>query len=277
MPDSSRLTVITAAALGLMLSAGGVHCGKPHRVIAASLGVGLMQFEFEEFDSQDRRLVKETGWLPGLAGHFDITGERAILGIDLGYYSGDVDYAGQTSGGVPIDSTSDADILDISLEAAYRLPLGLPPRVFIYAGGGYRHWDRNIQSVGVVSGLDETYRWWRGETGVKLQFARGANAWELEAGLTRILNPQVEVDFGATFDAVTLDLGERWGWRTTAGWSQQVAPLLTAGVNVFYASWDLGQSGVETLTSNGVAAGSVFQPRSESRNYGAVLSLQRDW
>ena len=29
--------------------------------------------------------------------------------------------------------------------------------------------------------------------------------------------------------------------------------------------------------ARGVAAGSVFQPRSESRNYGAVLSLQRDW
>ena len=276
MPDSSRLTGIMAAASGLLLAAGA-HCGEPDRAIAASLGVGLLHFEFEEFDSQDRRLVKESGWLPGLEAHFNVTGQRATLSIDLGYYSGDVDYDGQTSAGVPIDSTTDADILDIALEAAYPLPLGLPPRVSLYAGGGYRNWDRNIQSVGVVSGLDETYRWWRAEAGVKLQLARGASAWQLEAGLTRTVNPQVEVDFGAAFDAVTLDLGERWGWRTAAGWSHRVAPQLTAGVDVFYASWDLGQSGVETLTSNGVAAGSVFQPRSESRNYGAVLSLQRDW
>jgi hypothetical protein len=149
--------------------------------------------------------------------------------------------------------------------------------VYLYAGGGYRHWDRNIQSVGAVSGLDETYQWWRAETGLKLQLARGTHAWELEAGLTRTLNPQVEIDFGARFDAVTLDLGERWGWRSAARWSHQVSSQLTAGVNLFYARWDLGQSGVETLTSNGAAAGSVFQPRSESRNYGAVLSLQRDW
>ena len=277
MPDSSRLTGIVAAVSGVMLVAGAVHCGEPDRTIAASLGVGLLQFEFEEFDSQDRRLVKESGWLPGLEGRCEVTGQRATFGIDFRYYSGDVDYDGQTSAGVPIDSTTDADIVDLSLEAAYRLPLGLPPRVSLYAGGGYRHWDRNIQSVGAISGLDETYRWWRAEAGVKLQLARGANAWELEAGLTRTLNPQVEIDFGATFDAVTLDLGERWGWRTAAGWSQQVAPQLTAGVDVFYASWDLGQSGVETLTSNGVSAGSVFQPRSESRNYGAVLSLQRQW
>ncbi len=277
MPDSSRLTRIAAAASGLMLVAAGVHCGEPDRAIAASLGVGLLQFEFEEFDAQDRRLVKESGWLPGLEGRFKVTGQRATLSIDLGYYSGDVDYDGQTSAGVPIDSTTDADILDIALEAAYQLPLGLPPRVYFYAGGGYRRWDRNIQSVGAVAGLDETYQWWRAETGVKLQLARGPHAWDLEAGLLRTLSPQVEVDFGATFDTVTLDLGERWGWRTAAGWSHQVAPQLTAGVNVFYASWDLGQSGVETLTSNGVATGSVFQPRSESRNYGAVLSLQRDW
>ena len=277
MPDSSRLTGIAVAASGLMLVAGGVHCGEPDPAIAASLGVGLLHFQFEEFDAQDRRLVKESGWLPGVEGRFNVTGQRATLSIDLGYYSGDVDYDGQTSAGVPIDSTTDADILDISVEAAYRLPLGLPPRVYFYAGGGYRHWDRNIRSVGAVSGLDETFRWWRAETGLKLQLARGAHSWELAAGLTRSLNPQVEVDFGATFDAVTLDLGERWGWRTAAGWSHHVAPQLTAGVNMFYASWDLGQSGVETLTSDGAAAGSVFQPRSESRNYGAVLSLQRGW
>ena len=185
MPDSSRLTGIVAAVSGVILVAGAVHCGEPDRTIAASLGVGLLQFEFEEFDSQDRRLVKESGWLPGLEGRCEVTGQRATFGIDFRYYSGDVDYDGQTSAGVPIDSTTDADIVDLSLEAAYRLPLGLPPRVSLYAGGGYRHWDRNIQSVGAISGLDETYRWWRAEAGVKLQLARGANAWELEAGFAK--------------------------------------------------------------------------------------------
>ncbi len=56
-------------------------------------------------------------------------------------------------------SPTDENILDLSLEAAYPLPLALPPRLYLHAGGAYRHWDRAIDSVGAVSGLDETYRW----------------------------------------------------------------------------------------------------------------------
>jgi len=135
MPDSSRLRRIAAAASALMLVAGSVHCDESDRAIGTSLGVGLLQFEFEEFDSQGRRLVKESGWLPGIEGRCKVTGQRATLSIDLAYYSGDVDYAGQTSAGVPVDSTTDADILDIALEAAYLLPLGLPPQVSQYPVG----------------------------------------------------------------------------------------------------------------------------------------------
>jgi len=279
MPQSVRLTGIVAAASALVLVAGLVQGGERDggATIAASIGAGLMHFQFEEFDRQDRRLVKEAGWLPGLEGSLGVRQQAVSLAVDVGYYAGDVDYDGQTSSGVPIDSSTDQRIFEASINAACELPLGLPPRVSVYAGGGYRHWDRDIDSVGAVSGLDETYQWWRAETGVKLQLARAANAWELEAGLMRTLNPQVEVDFGAAFDAVTLDLGERWGWRTAASWSHRVSPQLAAGLKVFYASWDLGQSSVETLTSNGVTAGSVFQPRSESRNYGVILSLHRAW
>lgn len=279
MPQSVRLIGIAAAASGLVLVAGLVHGGERDAgaTIAGSIGAGLMHFQFEEFDRQDRRLVKEAGWLPGLEGSLGVRKQAVSLAVEAGYYAGDVDYDGQTSSGVPIDSSTDQRIFEASINAACQLPLGLPPRVSVYVGGGYRHWDRDIDSVGAVSGLDESYQWWRAETGVKLQLARGINAWDLEAGLTRTLNPQVEVDFGAAFDAVTLDLGERWGWRTAASWSHQVSRQLATGLKVFYESWDLGQSGSETLTSNGVAAGSVFQPRSESRNYGVILSLHRDW
>jgi len=280
MPHSTRQTAI-AAAVSIRTAAGCRWCGQRERdgvaVSAASLGVGLMHFGFEEFDSQDRRLVKETGWLPGLEGRFKLAWQRTTLSVDLAYYSGDVDYDGQTSSSVRIDSSTDEGILDISINAAYQLRLGLPPRVSVYAGGGYRHWDRDIESVGAVSGLDEAYQWWRAAAGARLRWPAGVNEWSLDGRLTRTVNPQVEVDFGNTFDAATLDLGARWGWRTAASWLRHVGPRLAAGLSVFYESWDLGQSGVETLISNGVPAGTVFQPRSESRNYGALLSLQRDW
>jgi hypothetical protein len=43
------------------------------------------------------------------------------------------------------------------------------------------------------------------------------------------------------------------------------------------ASWDVGRSGLETLTAGAVAAGSVFQPRIENRNYGFIVDLRHHW
>lgn len=279
MPDFSRLIGIVAAASGLMLLAGVAQAKETDAApaIGGSLAVGAMHFQFEEFDADDRRLVEESGWLPGVTAALGWHGSRFSLGGALAYYSGEIDYDGQTSLGVPIDSDTEQHILDLALETAYRLPLALPPRVYVYAGGAYRHWQRDIQSVGAVSGLDETYQWWRAEAGARLRWSAGANEWGLDGAVTRNLNPDVEVDFGGAFDSVTLDLGERWGWRTGANWSRRVAPGLAVGLDVFYERWDLGESSTETLGSNGVSAGSVFQPRSESRNYGIALTLRRAW
>lgn len=275
MPDAVALTGMAGAAALLLLLAGAAEAGAVDG--DAAIGVAMMHYRFEEFDAQDHRLVKESGWLPGVAASFSLRRRAVTLGVDLDYYGGEVDYDGQTSAGVPIGSSTDQRILDVSINAAWQLPVKIPPRVFVHAGGGYRHWNRDIQSAGPVSGLDETYRWWRAEAGAQLRWPAGAGQWLLDARLTRTLDPQVEVDFGGTFDDVTLDLGERWGWGVRAGWLQPVAERLTAECSLFYRYRELGSSRVETLSSNGLPAGSVFQPRSESRDYGAILSLRRDW
>lgn len=279
MAGAVALTGMAGAAVVLLLQAAAARGGEADAGVAigAGIGVAAMHFEFEEFDAQDRRLVKESGWLPGVSANFDVRRRRASLSVDLNYFGGDVDYDGQTSSAVPLNSSTDQRMLDASFSAAYRLPLQIPPRVLVHAGGAYRHWSRDIQSVGRVSGLDETYRWWRAEAGARLRWPSANGSWLLDARLTRTLDPQVEVDFGGAFDDVNLDLGERWGWSAAAGWLQPVAARLAAHLSLFYQHWELGSSAVETLSSNGVPAGSVFQPRSESRNYGVTLSLQRDW
>jgi len=279
MAGAVALTGMAGAAVVLLLQAAAARSGEADAGVAigAGIGVAAMHFEFEELDAQDRRLVKESGWLPGVSADFQVRRRRATLSVDLNYFGGDVDYDGQTSSGAPLNSSTDQRVLDASFSAAYRLPLQIPPRVLVHAGGAYRHWSRDIQSVGSVSGLDETYRWWRAEAGARLHWPSGNGSWLLDARLTRTLDPQVEVDFGGTFDDVTLDLGERWGWGVRAGWLQPVAERVTADFSLFYRYRELGSSRLETLSSNGLPAGSVFQPRGESRDYGAILSLRRDW
>jgi len=242
-----------------------------------SIGVGQMHFDLREFNRQNDKLVQESGWLPGIDAALSAEINQLQARIRASYYSGDIDYDGQTQSGAAIDSSSDQKVWDVSARAAYRLPFSFTPRALLYAGGGYRHWQRDIQSVGSISGLDETYRWWSAQTGLNLEWRRSANRWVLDGRLTRTLNPQVDVDFHRTFDSASLDLGERWGWITELAWRHKLSPRLSAGLKAFYESWDLGKSGLETLTVNGAPAGSVFQPRIENRNYGFFVDLRHHW
>ena len=242
-----------------------------------SIGVGQMHFNLEEFNRQNDKLVRESGWLPGIDAAVSAEINQLQASIRTSYYSGDTNYDGQTQSGAAIDSSTEQRIWDISALAAYRLPFSSAPRTSLYAGGGYRHWQRDIQSVGSISGLDETYRWWSAQTGLNLEWRQGANLWMLDGRLTRTLNPQVAVDFQHTFDSTDLDLGERWGWMTEFSWRHKISPRLSAGLKSFYQSWDLGKSGLQTLTADGIAAGSVFQPRLENRNYGFIVALRHHW
>ncbi|MEN8800741.1 MAG: hypothetical protein ABF297_02095, partial [Thiogranum sp.] len=242
-----------------------------------SIGVGLMSFDLKEFNRQDEKLVQESGWLPGIDAAVSAEMNPLQARIRASYYSGDVDYDGQTQSGAAIDSSSDQKIWDISVLTAYRLPFLTTPRASLYAGGGYRHWQRDIQSVGSISGLDETYRWWSAQTGLNLEWRHGANLWVLDGRLTRTLDPRVDVDFHHTFDSANLDLGERWGWITEMAWRHRLSPRLSTGIRGFYESWDLGKSGLETLTAARVPAGNVFQPRIENRNYGFIVDLRHHW
>lgn len=241
------------------------------------IGVGQMHFDLREFDRQDDTLVQESGWLSGIDAAVSADMNPLQARIRAAYYAGDVDYDGQTQSGAAIDSSSDQKIWDISVLTAYRLPFSVTPRASLYAGGGYRHWQRDIQSVGSISGLDETYRWWSAQSGLNLEWRRGADLWVLDVRLTRTLDPRVDVDFHHTFESANLDLGERWGWITELAWRHRLSPRLSAGLKAFYESWDLGKSGLETLTANDAAAGSVFQPRIENRNYGFTIDLRHHW
>ena len=42
-------------------------------------------------------------------------------------------------------------------------------------------------------------------------------------------------------------------------------------VVTFYTAWDIGRSNTRPLKQNDVVVGSVFEPRSETRNYGIQL------
>ena len=241
------------------------------------LAAGTMNFDLEEVDSQGRRIVHESGWLPGVELGAAATRGRAQLRLQASYYDGDVDYDGQTQAQVPINSSTDQTIWDAGLTAAWRLAVDVVPEFNIYAGINYHYWRRHIQPVGAILGLEETYRWWSPRAGLEIAWQRARDRWMLSGELTRTLNPEVDIDAFATFDSTTLDLGERWGWRGAIGWQHELSPHIAAGIKLFYETWSLGRSDAAILTSNQVPVGTISQPHIDNRNYGVTIELRRRW
>ncbi len=125
----------------------------------AWLGAGVMDFDYEEFD-QGASLDREEGYLPGVSAGLRLARGRMFAETALEAWTGGVDYASATE-----ITTTDEDILDWNVMAGRDLFAQADQRLGLYAGLGYRHWQRDIRSTPTAFGLDETYRWWYASRG----------------------------------------------------------------------------------------------------------------
>jgi hypothetical protein len=241
------------------------------------LGATALDFDYEEFDGQDNSLDREKGWLPGVTAGASIEGHRWFVESGLLWSSGRVDYDSPA-----VDSKTDEEILNLEVLAGTPLFASDRQRVSLVAGVGHRNWQRDIRSppsvIGApkVLGLDETYRWhyWllglRGEHEFNSRTRIVANVQ-----VTRTANPEIEVEFKENFaDDVNLDLGEETAFKVSLAVQRQLGGGASLWLSPWYERWDLGRSKDKDLYLNGVPIGTVWEPRSETRNYGISLGVR---
>jgi hypothetical protein len=243
-----------------------------------SVAFAMQAFQYKEFDDDGSLLDREDGTLPGVVFGLGMARERWNFVGELAVYSGDVDYDGQTNTRIPITTQTDANITDGHVRAEWWGWEAGSVRYAVYGGLGYHGWERDIQATRTasgapVSGLWEYYEWGYVLLGGKLAAEQGLNRWGLDLRLLRTVAPTVRVDFNGLFDDKTLDLGERFGGRLSATWARRASNRTVLKLEPFYEGWDLGRSDTERLTQGGVAVGTVFEPRSETRNFGVNLGL----
>jgi len=83
------------------------------------------------------------------------------------------------------------------------------------------------------------------------------------------------VDFAGRFDDLGLDLGEETGFKADLAIHWRLARATELWLATWYEYWALGRSADRVLTRDGRVVGTVFEPRSETRNAG--LSLGAVW
>ena len=249
-----------------------------------------MDFDYREYDDTGRLLDRESGGIPGIV--FDLTGSmgRWALGGRFSWHTGDVLYDGQTTTGLPIRTRTEENIVDSSVRIERRLGSAASSGLTLYGGVGYRYWGREIRPTytsggQAVDGLFEMYRWKYFFLGGKTAVYRsGRSHLGLDARVMRPYRPTIEVDQGGRYDAVTLDLGERTGWRLGLPLEYRVDERTGMVVEPYAEAWNLGRSPVATLTQQGVPARclvnniimdcAIYEPRSTTRTLGLTVGLR---
>jgi len=182
---------------------------------------------------------------------------------------------------VPISTTTEQRITDVELLAGYQFRQMSQLTPTLYLGAANHSWRRDIQPTYTASGtpvrgLVETYRWWQAFLGTRISLyeAQSFN-WRLDVRLTRMIAPKIEVDYSGLFDTAHLNLGERWGFRLKAPLSFAVQDSTTIVIEPYWDKYSLGRSSTAPLTRQGVVVGAVFEPDSNSSNYGVSLYVRK--
>ena len=232
------------------------------------LGFSLLDFDYEEFYDDGSTANREDGLIPGFTAGASVTRGRWFASTGISAWSGEVKYHG------PVESRTDEQIIDWNVLAGREIYRKGNGEIGLFAGFGYRNWERDIQSTVTASGLLETYDWWYGMLGIRGAYHfNDTTQLRVDLGLTRTVNPEIEVEFEANYDDVRLRLGEETGGRALLTLDHRLGKEMSVWVSPFYEFWELGRSSTQDLARNGVATATVFEPRSETKNFGVNIGV----
>ena len=91
--------------------------------------------------------------------------------------------------------------------------------------------------------------------------------------MIQTISPRIEVHFNNANDNAKLDLGERVGYRIGLPWNFAKDKDFNLILEPYFERYEFGRSATSTLTSNGAPVGTVFEPRSETVNYGLTVGI----
>ena len=120
------------------------------------LSPSLMYFDYTEFDTSNKKLDRELGWLPGL----DVKlihnlSPNWFISAHTSFFRWDVDYVGQSQTGIPHRTTTNNNIFRIGGSIGNNIYRNTRLLLSVLS----HRWIRSIQNNNNISGLDETYKW----------------------------------------------------------------------------------------------------------------------
>lgn len=237
-------------------------------------GGGLMKFNYAEYTDNNVLLDGETGLIPGIVLKRKQKYQHSYIELVGQLHANTIKYDGQTQAGTPLQTKSDAIILDTFFRSG--LYVDAARNHSPYIGLGFRYWLRNIRpgydiDGNSVAGLLEEYYWNYLLVGYEANFAvTDTVEMGFDIRSTLMLNAKMDVDFLGykNYDNTQVNLGNESGIRFAFPIKIKMRrhSLIMAP---YYEIIDIGRSNNVRVTSGGVPTETViYEPRSETRNIG---------
>lgn len=244
-------------------------------------GGGLMKFKYTEYTDNNVFLDGESGFIPGVVLKLKRNNSRHYSELVGQLYGNTIEYDGQTQGGTPLTTNSDAIIFDTHFKLGFHFS-EVRDHGF-YAGLGYRYWLRNIHSGhdingNPVAGLLEHYYWLYGLFGYAANYTVNENVnIGFDIRQTNMINAKMDIDFlgYCGYDNASVNLGNKSGTRFAVPFQIKMKSSSLI-VSPYYEIIDIGKSNTVLLTRNGYPVDcdgngyldGALEPRSETRNVG---------
>lgn len=247
------------------------------------VGFDLMYFDYSEFDQNGTLLDQETAWLPGLTASWRYQWPKWYVAADIDYHGGNVTYEGKTQpAGVPLTTTTETHISTVRIRGGYSFHVLEGVLSSLYGGLGYHYWYRNIlpatdSNGNPVSGLLENYHWTFAFLGMELGiYESRTTRLALDLRAKHLLQGTMDIDFQGFggFDNTTVQLGLGGSVRLGIPLSFVVADNSRLVIEPYFDNWNIPQGPASPVTVNAVPVAFVYEPRSETRNFGFSLRYQ---
>ncbi|WP_323142399.1 hypothetical protein [Massilia phyllosphaerae] len=253
------MTSILRAGLAAALYASLIHpaCAQWQ----GSIGPSVRNVTHTETAPGGRRLVKEDGWLPGVALQAGYRSGNITWFGGADWYHGNIDYQGQTQNGAAASSKTATGLAAGRIGAAYALTGDYAVQAAIEVD----RWKRDIRGTAAAAGLQESYRSTRLVAGASKAWQPAAGKVSVDAAAVLAAPERLHVGFSGVLDPVAFDTRRSYGVRLGAAMRPAVAPWLE--VRGRYDWLKTPRSGDASVTANGQYAGTVAQPEHERKGF----------
>jgi hypothetical protein len=237
-----------------------------------TLGLQQRHWNNTEHDPAGRQLVREAGWLPGLAARAAYQDHGLTWFAQASLHDKAIAYHGQTQAGQARDSSTALRLALLRIGAACEINASNAHDIHdirdaslaLFATLEWERSTRNIAGAQGATGLQERTDARRISAGIRKKWRRdGSGALFADAAVVLAAPERLRVGFSGMLDPAALNTPSSQGLRLGAGMRPDFAPQLE--LHLVYDWFKVARSGDVPITINGRPIGTMAQPEHRQR------------